>query len=228
MKRIVVICCSILFSISVSSQNIKYQKDERSQNVKENMFNNYQNSEINILKALEIAGIKIFDITISPVFEKEYNLSVNLDEYIDGKKVNSRDIIYTHQGKNVYVYHVKGSIEQESIPYFDYIPKLTFFSKDNDTTLLLSIDHYGGSTTTSLKKSRLRDRQIYSWRTYSKIDWKLNEDVPLLVYASSWYDERSKVERFCGVSDLSEDEEKTKELLDNSQHYYVISLKVFE
>jgi hypothetical protein len=50
----------------------------------------------------------------------------------------------------------------------------------------------------------------------------------MLVYGSSWYDEKIKTDRFCGVVDLSLDEERTKELLDYSPHYYVISLKVFE
>ena len=231
MKRIVVAFLSILISTSAISQDIKYRKDERPQNIKEDRFDVYQVNRISdrdILKALEIAGVRIFDIPISPIFEKEYNLSVNLDEYVDGKKVNSQDIIYTYRGKNVYVHFAKDSIEQENIPYFDYIPKLTFFSKDNDSTLLLTVEHYGGSSTRPLKKNIERKGQFYNWRIYSQIDWKLNKEIPLLVYASSWYDDRIKSDRFCGVADLSQDEKATKELLDNSPHYYVISLKVFE
>jgi hypothetical protein len=49
-----------------------------------------------------------------------------------------------------------------------------------------------------------------------------------LVFASSWYDDRIKQDRFCGTSDLSLDEKATKELLNFSPHYYVISLKVYE
>ena len=231
MKKVFVAILSILISINVISQDIKYRKDERIQNIKEDGYDSYRVnhiSNLDILKALEIAGIRIFDVPISPAFEKEYNLSVNLDEYVDGQKIKSQDIIQTYRGKNVYVYFAKDSDEQKSVPYFDYIPKLTFFSKDNDSTLLLSVEHYGGSLRIPLKKNIVRERQFFNWRTYSQIDWKLNEEVPLIVYASSWYDEKFKVERFCGVSDLSKDEKETKELLDNSPHYYVISLKIFE
>lgn len=231
MKRVFVTFCGILFLISANCQEIKYRKDNSPQNIREDRYNTYQVDrigEIDILKALEFAGVRIFDVPIFPVFEKEYNLSVNLDEYVNGEKVKTQDIIYTHQGKNVYIHFIKDSIEQESVPYFDYIPKLTFISKDNDTTLLLGINHLGGSSRRSLKKNKERESQFYNWRTYSKTDWKLNEDVPLIVYASSWYDERIKTDRFCGVVDLSLNEEDTKELIDNSPHYYVISLKIFE
>jgi len=236
MKKILVTFISILISISAISQDIQYRKDDRSQNVKEDRFNEYKVnsiSETDILKALEMAGVRIFDIPISPVFEKEYNLSVILDEYVDGEKVNSQDIIYTHRGKNVYIYFTKAPMEEESVPYFDYIPKLTFFSKDNDTTLLLTTEHYGGSSMRPLKKNKVEEwqrqgLQPYWWRTYSKTDWKLNEEVPLLVYASSWYDERFNLFRFCSVVDLSLNEEETKELFDNTPHCYVISLKIYE
>jgi len=69
---------------------------------------------------------------------------------------------------------------------------------------------------------------FYNWRVYSKNDWVLNEEVPLLVYASSWYDEKYDVMRFCGAVDLSLSEEDTKELLDRSPHYFVISYKIAE
>lgn len=231
MIRVFVAFLSIMISINAMSQDIKYRKDERPKEIKEDRYDVYQVnriSELDILMALEMAGVRIFDVPISPAFEKEYNLSVNLDEYVDGKKVDSKDIIYTHRGKNVYVHFPNDSTEQVSVPYFDYIPKLTFFSKDNDSTLVLRVRHYGGSSGSPLKKKILRDSQFYNWRTYSKTDWKLNEEVPLLVYASSWYDERIKTDRFCGTVDLSLSEEDTKELLDKSPHYYVISLKVFE
>jgi len=235
MKRLYVTFISALLSINAISQDIKYRKDERSQNAKEIFFSAYQSNhtseyEYNILRALEIAGIRIFNIPISPVFEKEYNFSVNLIEYVNGEKVKSQDIIYTHRGKNVYLHSSDDPIpiKPGTVPSFDFIPKLTFFSKENDTTVFLTVEHYGGTSRRPLKKNKVRDRQFYNWRVYSQIDWKLNEEVPLLVFASSWYDERIKQDRFCGIDDLSLDEKATKELLDFSPHYYVISLKVYE
>ena len=231
MKTLFVTFICTLISISAISQEIGYKKDVRPQNIKEDRFNDYQIdriSDVDILQALELAGVRMFVIPISPVFEKEYYLSVNLNEYVNGEKINTTDIIRTYKGENVYLHFEQDSIQQKEIFYFDYIPKLTFFSKDNDTTLLLRVSHLGGSSSIPLKKDKERSSQSYHWRAYSKTDWKLNEEVPLLVYASSWFDEKMKMERFCGAGDLSLNESATKELLDNSPHYYVISLKVFE
>ena len=157
-----------------------------------------------------------------PVFEKEYNLSVVLDEYVNGKKTDSQNVNVAYTGKNTYHYYIGDT------RYFDYIPKFTVFAYDNDKGQRLTINHYGGSTRKILKNKIRRKGSFYMWRAYSKTDWKLNEEVPLLVYASSWYDKRIKLDRFCGVVDLSDDEEKTKELFDKSPHYFVISLKVSE
>ena len=216
---------SILISISAISQDIQYRKDERPQNVKEDRLDLYQVnriSELDILKALEIIGVRIFGIPISPAFEKEYSISLKLDEYINGKKTNSQDITFTPTGTNTYFYF------EENVPYFDYLPKFTIFTHNNDTIERLTINSYQGNRREVLKKNIIRKTQYYTWRAYSKIDWKLNEEVPLLVFASSWYDERIRTDRFCGVADLSLSEEDTKELFDNSPHYYVISLKVYE
>ena len=231
LSKVMMIIWGMSIVTNTFSQDVKYQKDDRPLNIKEDKFSYYQNpiSEIDLLKVLEMLGVKIFDTSIFPVFEKEYNLSVNLDEYVEGEKINSNDIIYTPGGKNIYIYWVKDSIEQKDVRFFDYIPKLTFITKDSDTTMIIDLHTYANNTRgIKLKKNKTRDYQFYDWRSYSKIDWKLNEEVPFLVYASSWYDEQIKGDRFCGVADLSMDEKETKELLTKSPHYYVISLKVFE
>ena len=233
MKRVFAAFLSILISINAISQE-KYRKDERPQNVKEDPYNQYQTNRINeldILAALELLGVRIFDIPISPAFEKEYSLSVKLDEYVDGKKINSRDILPNHPAfkGNTYSHYIEDSIGEKDVWYFDYISKMTFFSKDNDSTIILKLSHLAGNIGgIKMKKKTVREGQFYTWRSYSKVDWKLNEEVPLLVFASSWYDEQFKFDRFCGTVDLSRDEEATKELFDNSPHYYLISLKVFE
>ena len=231
MNKVLITFVFTLISISAISQNTHYRKDDRPQNVKEDSHNQYQSDrfgEVKILKALEMVGVRIFDFPISPVFEKEYKFSVCLNEYVEGEKIKSDDIFPSFFSKNVYTYSVKDTIEQKDVWYFDYIPQLTIFTKkDNDTTEILRVGHLGGEISgIKLHTKKMRDGQFYNWRSYSKIDWTLNEEVPLLVYASSYHD--GKFERFCGEVDLSKDEEATKELLEKSPHYYIITLKVSE
>jgi len=232
MKKGLMTLISVLISISAISQNTQYRKDDRPQHVKEDQYNQYQAnnvSQTDILRALEIAGVRIFDIPITPVFEREYSLSLNLDEYKDGEKIDSEELLYyPFWRENTYAHYIYDSIEQKDVRYFDYIPKLTIFTKnDNDTTEILNVRHLGLERRgIKLNKKKERDGQFYTWRSYSKTDWILSEEVPMLVFASSWHD--GQYERFCGAADLSKDEEATKELLINSPHYFVLSLKVSE
>jgi hypothetical protein len=174
-----------------------------------------------------MSGIRIFGIPVSPAFEKKYKLSIYIDEYAKGEKVNSIPLL---NESNTYLYYLGDSMP----PYFDYISKLTFYAKEDDTIQTLKLDYYGittgGVQLTTIKMEGWRRPEIqrYRWRAYSKADWKLNEEVPLLVYASAWYDEQYKIFRFCAALDLSDSEEKTKELYDRSPHYYVVRMKVSE
>ena len=228
MKKVFVVFIAILASISAISQEIKYRHDNRPQNVKEDSHSQYQSdriSEVSILKALEMVGVRIFKFPISPVFEKEYKFDVYLNEYVDGDEIKSSEIFPPYLRGNTYTYSVKDTIEQEDGWYFDYIPDLTIFSKKDNDTVVLKVEHLGLAIGgIKLSEKKVRDRQFYNWRSYSKTDWILNEEVPLLVYASSYHD--GEVERFCGEVDLSKDEEATKELLEKSPHYYVISIKI--
>ncbi|WP_394342733.1 hypothetical protein [Mucilaginibacter gilvus] len=56
----------------------------------------------------------------------------------------------------------------------------------------------------------------------------MNTKIPIMVYSSSWYDKKYDVERSCGAVDLSNDKAATKELLDNSSHYFLISYKIYD
>ena len=232
MKRVLIIFFSALISINAVSQHTQYRKDDHPQNIKEDRHNEYQVNAISntdILKALEIAGVRIFDIPITPAFEREYSISLKLDEYKNGIKIDSKELLnHPVFRRNTYTHFIYDSIEQKDVPYFDYISRLIIFSKDSDRDTHLTISHLGGSTKTELKKQKKRKWQSYHWRAYSVKDWKLDEEIPLLVFASTWYDKSIKTDRFCGVVDLSLSVERTKELFDKSPHYYVISLKVYE
>ena len=99
---------------------------------------------------------------------------------------------------------------------------------ENNNSISATLTTYAGSDGMRLTTRKVRKNQFYNWRHYSKTDWVLNKDIPLLVCASSWYDSTNKVERFCGAVDLSLDEKQTQELLEKSPHYFVISYKVSE
>ncbi len=169
--------------------------------------------------------MNIFKFSLNS-FDKKYNVVISLDEYVKGEKVQSKDIA---RMDNTY-YFAEGEMVDEEEPdfYVDYLDQLLVYTKENTDNVDLTISSYSMNARSKLEMKKERDWQRYYWRRYMKANWKLNESVPLLVYASSWWDEKNGFERFCGVVDLSLKEEYTKELLDNSPHYYIIGLKVFE
>ncbi|MDR0714146.1 MAG: DUF5041 domain-containing protein [Bacteroidales bacterium] len=200
----------------------EYRKDLRSQEEKDDRHDTYQLDRIrtsHLLKALEMAGIRIFVFPLNP-FDKEYKLELYLNEYVNGEKIKSDHF----GGNNMYVYFTK-----EEQLYADYIDNITFYTKDVDSLIVISIGTYSFSLSgMKLKKNKMREEQFYNWRSYSQTDWKIGEEVPLLVYASSWRDEQFNVERFCGASDLSKDEKETRELLSFSPHYFIFTYKIYE
>lgn len=97
-----------------------------------------------------------------------------------------------------------------------------------DSVSSLTLKTYALKKLTTLKKRKERKDQFYLYRRYSKIPWVLNKDIPLMVYASSWHDKKFNVERFCGVLDLSYNDQATQELFNNSPHYFLVSYKISE
>lgn len=221
--RLYIVLFLTIFSTGCLAQ--QYKKDPRTLLEKEDPYNQYQTdlvSKVDLFKALEIAGIRMFKIPLLP-FDKEYKLEVLLSEYVDGVKISSTNLYF--YGKNSYTHY--GS---EGEYYTDYIDNISFFTREkNDTTVGLSIQTQAFSISDiALVKRISRNGQTYNWRRYSKTPWELDQEIPLLVFASSWYDEQYKFDRFCGVVDMSRDQESAKELLDSSGHYYIISYRVKE
>ncbi|GHV64656.1 hypothetical protein FACS1894199_03430 [Bacteroidia bacterium] len=207
----------------------KYKKDMRPRAEKEDTQGMHQVDRIttlNLLKALKIAGVRIFVFPLQP-FDKKHYLSFYLNEYVDGKKIQTDNFSgiqisndYMHTGGEKYT-------AGDKYKYYDYVDNITFYTKNVDSVATVSFDMYGSEFGgIKLHEKITREGQSYHWRSYSQTDWKIGEEIPLLVYASSWWDEEDKVGRFCGAVDLSEDEKETKKLLKSSPHYFVFTYKV--
>ncbi|KAA6302421.1 MAG: hypothetical protein EZS26_001534 [Candidatus Ordinivivax streblomastigis] len=226
MKMKSILTLLLLLTAIVFVHGQEYKRNLRSQEEKQDKFNMYQLDRINkmhLVKALEMAGVRIFHFSLKP-FNKKYQLTFYINEYVTGEKVDDGN---EFSMDNTYSYYEKTK-NNETIEYRDYIESITCYTKETDSTSLITIETYNMNLTLPVKKQITRESQSYYWRSYSQADWMLNETIPLLVYASSWYDEKTEFERFCGATDLSLNAEDTKDLLDSSPHYFVISYKIFE
>jgi hypothetical protein len=221
MKLLPFIACTI---ISLNSYSQNFRKDTRPDSVKEDYMDNYQASQISkvdLLSALDNLGVRVFNCQLLPRFIKTYKLTVDLDEFVNGKIISTKDI--SPDEKNLYFFW------DQDKQYADYINKIKLITRDADSVSVLTIDIMGNTTGgIRLKKHLGRKHQFYLWRRFSITNWTLNTKVPMLVYSSSWYDKRFDIERSCGAVDLSKDKAATKELIDNSPHYFLISYRISE
>lgn len=220
MKKLFLFKVCILISINSYSQSFK--KDTRPSGVKEDYMDEYQASQISkldLLEALNSLGVRVFNCKLLPQFSKSYNLTIDLEEFENGKLISTKNI--SPDETNVYYYYEKNK------KYADYISNIKLIARDADSVCLLSVDIMGNTTGgIKLKKHHDRQSQFYSWRRFSKSNWKLNTKVPMLCYSSSWYDKKFDLERSCGAVDLSNDLKATKELMSNSPHYFLISYSI--
>jgi hypothetical protein len=229
----IILLFALAFIVIPPANGQEYKKDPRSREEKQDRYNQNQADGINkmqLRKALEMSGIRIFLFPLKP-FDKEYKVNIYIHEYRNEKKVENdeqslfnNDNIYCAED-NTYSYYEKDA-NNESVRYKDYINHFNCYTKETDTVTIIRFETYDCSAKRPLHKNKAN--RSYHWRTYSKIDWVLNEEIPVLVYASSWYDEKYNIYRFCGINDLSLDENATKQLFDSSPHYFVIGYKIFE
>lgn len=219
MKKILLLSL-LMISISVYSQSEK-PVDKRPQIEKEDsndMYNQSKMTTLDLLQALELASIRVHKFDIG-TFDKEYKFEVFADEYVNGKLIKTDTLV---NYKNDYGFWIDGNYNQ------GFIDQIKIFTKTEENNSTLNIRTYALGITKEINLGKTDNQQFYNWREYEETKWKMNEKVPLLIFASSWFDKENNFHRFCGVVNLKENDERTQELLDYSPNYIVINYKISE
>jgi hypothetical protein len=219
MKILFSIAGIILICVELFSQEYKF--DSRPLKLKDDGQNYYKSELVNtldLLQAIEMAGITINKFSIGS-FDREYTIRVILEEFKDGIVIETDTILQT---SNKYSYFVKG---KEGY-YVSYIDSLKIFTKEEATSLTLKFRTYAMSSKEIIEIEKYDKDSFYNIRSFVDTEWKHNEKIPLLVYASSWEDKEYGYHRFCGVVNLRKNDASTQELLSSSPHYFMISYVV--
>lgn len=201
----------------------KMKSDHRMQVLKEDGNDQYQSTEIttlDVLHALSLQGIQIMKFDIGK-FDKRYMMRIFAETYEDGK-VTAVDTIFA--ATNQYHYFERG----EENYFQDYLDQLKFIVKADSNTSKVKLHTYKVVIPTSVKLKKEHEQQFFLWRSFSDSHWQLNKRIPLMVFASSWWDDQYKIHRFCGVVRLREKDKDTEELLQKSPTYIMISYEVNE
>lgn len=215
---ILIVVINLIFSTFGSSQD--YKKDNRDVYLKEdpqNMFRTDQISDLDILQALELAGIGIYKFNLGK-FDKKYELVLFIDEYVNGELIKSESIMST---SNEYPYIIDGGSDY----FIDFMDQIKILTKQENNKLTIDVKSYKMNVRKLIHIEKKEKYYNYHFRRYSETTWKLDKNIPMLLYATSWKDERGIV-RFCGTVKLSENDEETKMLLSNSPHYFIINYKI--
>lgn len=216
--HLLLIICLLIIQASYGQE---FKVDHRIQIEKENPMKTYYPeaiSMLDLLKIIEIQGIKINKIEFAK-FDKSYNITLLSEKYNNGILTKTDTL---SQFKSTYHYYEGGK------PYYDFNDKLTIITKDDGAVSKLFIQGYDFKTEAIIELKQTNENSQFNWRSYRKTDWKLDKKIPLLIFASTWKDEKYGFERFCGVVHLKENEEGTNELLAFSPSYAIIYYQISE
>ena len=209
----------LIVATSLFSQEVK--RDNRVRIQQEDPLNLYETENISktdLLKALEFLGVKIFNFDLPGNYESN-TIKILAREFKDGKEINIDTIA---NFSNEYRYWETGSPD----PFVDFISKFTIFSNTTENKSELQFELTSFSKRHNIELDKIKEDQFYLWRKYKRIHAKVGEEVPLMIFASSWIFPGEDFYRFCGVVELSEKDPMTKALLDDSPHYIKFTLNV--
>lgn len=219
-------CLCLTTLLCAQQQEIPFKKNEAPQTAKQDRWNMYESegvSTLDLMEMLDFAGIKLIKFPLEGL-DRETSLWIMVDEYRNGEPVKSDTLRHL---KTAYVY-----FEGET-PYKDYIDGIRFFTRQEPGKLTYWVSTLGMKLTPrpleytpDEKVQEKAPGALYHLRRYKPRLLEYGRKTPMLVFASPWYDERFEVVRFCGVSQLTEGETASEELLSSSPHYFLFSYEI--
>ena len=223
MKKISIIFCMLILSCAAFGQQIKKQNVELD----------------DLLSLLNYAGYEIFSFDISEMLNERYDIVLVMKEYEAGNEIASSNFA-TVPNKRLLTDFPESQWQQmiDAGRVIDPITQATahvekisfgFSPSNNDSTKYIQINAPNMLMRSPLKLRGLTikawDRKVFSYYTKPfKIDtFEVDKFIPLVLFGSSWYDERINVLRFCGEREINPD--MSSEILKDVPHHYVFGVR---
>lgn len=187
------------------------------------------------LGALQASGYELFHFDLSSLKDKTYAIQIYMNEVdSSGTKEKAR----FHMGETRRF--LKDIPEEDRAHVTPIDPESGLFRlvsgmglyviPKNDSTVrvncTLGKDH---GSTMSLKLRPLKtdaEQYMYTSRPFKLDEFESGTDIPLMLYGSFWYDEKFKINRFCGDTEI--DPDMSTEILKNIPHYYIVGIRLTE
>lgn len=191
-----------------------------------------------ILKSM---GIEMVRFDLSTLQQNTFEISIYIDEYIDGVKQERK--LDRNLGKNreILSEDIAADFIAAKSENFDTVNNVLLRHKDigiyilpeNDSVVTCRINLTDGATLSTplplkeLKPTSPRFRFSYEMRPFSVNEFnQSSSEIPLMLYASYWYDDKSYFYRFCGEKMIDPEMNSDSNILTYSPHYYVIGISV--
>jgi hypothetical protein len=225
MKRIFIISCMLVLSCAAFGQQIKTKNVELD----------------DLITLLGASGYELFSYDITEMLNERYDITIVKKEFDAGKEVTSSNLtmvpnkrLLTDFPESQWQAALDAGItiidpETKAIAHAEKI-NFGFSPSDNDSTKFMQINV--PDLTRMRNPLKLRglpmkdsDKKFFGYNTRPfKIEtFKEGEFIPLILFGSSWYDERFNAYRFCGEREI--DPDMSSEILKDVPHYYVIGVK---
>ena len=225
MKKIFILSCALVLSCAAFCQQIKNKNVELDE----------------LFTLLNSSGYELFSYDISEMLNERYDIVFVKKEYSAGKEIESSNLtmvsnkrLLTDFPESQWQEAIDAGItiidpETKAIAHAEKI-SFGFSPSDNDSTKFMQINIPELTRMRCpLKLNGLptkdSNKKFYSYNTRPFKIGTFKEDlfIPLILFGSSWYDERFNIYRFCGEREI--DPDMSSEILKDVPHFYVIGVK---
>ena len=201
-----------------------------------------KNVEIDdLITLLGASGYELFSYDITEMLNERYDIVLVSKEIDAGKEISTSNL-NTFQNKMLLTDFPETSLQEvidAGLSIIDTVTKAIshaekisfgFYPSDNDSTKFLQINVPEiGRMSLPLKLKGLpkkdSDEKYFSYNTrpFKLKTFEADKFIPLILFGSSWYEEKFNIYRFCGDREIEPD--MSSEILKNVPHYYVIGVK---
>jgi hypothetical protein len=222
---------SAILTVSILSCSYKHEKHKETEVKKEvnqiekddrlNLYNSENINSVDILEAFDLIGIQIHKFELGE-FNKRRELVLLMEEFADGILKSTDTLAITD---NQYY----ESFDENGSPNMGFIDQIKITTKtDSEKSDLIVKTYRGAIAKKTIELNKVDEKQFFLWRDYKDAKWNSTQKVPIMIFASSWFDVKINNHRFCGIAKLTENTEATDELLNNSPNYIMISYQMTE
>lgn len=187
------------------------------------------------LRALQASGYEFFHFDLSSLKDKTYAIQIYMNE-VDSS--GTKEKIRFHFGKTRRF--LKDIPEEDRVHFTPIDPESGLFQlvsemglyvipkSDSAVRVHCSLGkNQGGSMLLTLRPLKTDAKQyMYASRPFKLEELESGADIPLMLYGSFWYDEKFKINRFCGDTEIAPD--MSTEILKHIPHYYIVGIRLTE